>query len=609
MLSLVNILIGANATAQSLPVGQLSHDGPPTPEQLAIHLPVTGSLPDAATATVRYRQAGSSTWTTGHPLFRVRPQYSNSPAVGNVTGDFAWTIVDLQPGRTYDVEVTIVNGGTTDTRTASFTTRSLPVAAGPANKMISAGSSNSQIQSVLNSMAPGDVIEFEEGQYNIGNLRITRSGSLNAPIYIRGADRENVVLTSTARPIISINGADHVIIENLTIQGIGNDGAIGNLQRAITSYGESSSSGSTRNTIRNVTISGVDSGISFYEEVSEALVYNNTLIGNNRWTSAFLGDNRTWDDDGINLPGYGNVAFNNTISGFGDTMSYAQHAGDSTLTETRGVHFYRNDIRNSLDDLVEVDHGQRNISFYDNRAHNVSTCSSLDPLYGGPFIYARNVCINPARPKLHKWNNDNSGQFVYNNTFVIGNAVVGSDPDVSAWYQPNNGDQQAYGYRNNVTVYRGSGNTLWLESGGHSLIDWTHNSWYPNREIQWDFQAYNNLQDAQNNLRSATPIFSGTTQRMENDNITVSNPWTTNITLGPNSLTEVTQSYTPLLASGTSPKNSGTVIPNITDGFGGAAPDRGALIGGRPLTMWGDQNSAPPPPMVAPMPPSDLTAE
>jgi len=94
---------------------------------------------------------------------------------------------------------------------------------------------------------------------------------------------------------------------------------------------------------------------------------------------------------------------------------------------------------------------------------------------------------------------------------------------------------------------------------------------------------------------------------MDNDNITVSNPWTTTISLGANSLTEVTGTYTPTLAGGTAPKNSGAVIPNITDGFTGTSPDRGALISGRDLPAWGDQDSVPPPPdLVPPSAPTNL---
>lgn len=597
----VGALTIGTAHGQTLPVGALASDGPATPEQIALVLPVTGTLPNTATAAVRYRLNSTSTWITGHPMFRVRPTFSSSPSQGSVTDDFAWTIIDLQPGQTYDVEVTVSSGGDTEVRNATFTTRSLPPAAGTPNKTIAAGSSSGAIQTALNNLEAGDVLEFEDGTYNVNGLNINQSGTNNSPIYIRGASRNGVILNSNSRPIIQITEADNVIIENLTIRGTGSDGAIGNLQAGI--YGGGFGQGSVRNTIRNVTITGVDNAIVFYDEISEALVYDNTLVGNNLWSAAFLGDNRTWDDDGINLPGFGNVAFNNTISGFGDTFSYAQHASSITLTETRGVHYYRNDIRRSLDDLVEVDHAQRNISFYDNRGHNSANCSSLDPLYGGPFLYARNVCINPARVHMHKWNDTNSGQFLYNNTFIGTVTATGFDPDVASWYQPNNGPQQAYGFRNNVTVYRGNGITLWFDNGGHQVIDWTHNSWYPNREVQWD-NFYQNLAQAQNQLGDTTPIFSGTTRRMESDNITDSNPWTVNVILGANSLSEVTGTYTPMLSPGTAPKNSGVVIPNITDGYSGAAPDRGALVSGRATPLWGDQNSTPP---LQPNPPTNLT--
>ena len=98
---------------------------------------------------------------------------------------------------------------------------------------------------------------------------------------------------------------------------------------------------------------------------------------------------------------------------------------------------------------------------------------------------------------------------------------------------------------------------------------------------------------AQSGLTSTTPVFSGSTRRMQNDNITESNPWTTTIGIGPgglgtDSLTEVTGTFTPILRPGTAPKNSGVAIPNITDGFSGAAPDRGAIIEGRPIPQFGD---------------------
>ncbi len=584
-------------------------DGPPTPEQLALFLPVTGSVDFDATTSVRYRQVGSGAWRDGHPMYRIRRNFSNSPDVGQIQDGFAWVIIDLVPGTTYDVEVTVNEGGSVETQTRQFSTRSLPPAAGPANKTISQGASANEIQNAFDSLNPGDVLEFENGTYNVNNLELDRSGTTSQPIYIRGESRDGVVLRDTAGRILRLLDANHVVVENMTLQGGSSDaGGAGLGAMNIGVWGGGNDNGTTRNTLRNLTIDGVDMGIAFYDEVTEALVYNNRVRGNNPWQRSVLDSNLSWDDDGINMPGSGNVAFNNTISGFGDTFSFAQHSGGSTLTETFSVHYYRNDIRNSLDDLVEVDHAKRNISFYDNRSHNSANCGSLDPLYGGPYLYARNICINPARTHTHKWNSTNSGQFLYNNTFIGTRTVVGHDPDTSGWYQPNNGPQRAYGFRNNILIYNGNGNLLWLESGGHDPIDWTHNSWYPDRQIQWD-GVYSGLTQAQNQLGNTTPVFSGSNRRMSFDNLTVANPWTSQITLGADSLVEVQSSFVPQLGAGTAPKNSGVPIANINDGFAGAAPDRGAIIDGRPMPSWGDDGSAPPPAPPRPNPPSNLTTD
>jgi hypothetical protein len=342
-------------------------------------------------------------------------------------------------------------------------------------------------------------------------------------------------------------------------------------------------------------------------------MYDSTLTGNNRWGQdlyAYNGggmpgpgdgvldieQNIFWNDDGITTPGYANVAFNNTISNFGDSFAFSVNYA----TPSVGVHFYRNDVRNSGDDLLEADYGTRNLSFYDNRSHNSMTFLSLDPIYGGPFVFARNIGINPARTP-YKWNSDNSGQFILNNTVVrTARAAGGTDP--SGWYQPNNGAQRAYGYQNNILIYRGAGTyTPWLESSIHNPIDWTNNSWYPDKGIQWG-GTWNNLASAQAGIPNTTPVFSGATKRLQSDNITTSDPFVTSIPLGANGRTEVVGTYTPTLQNNSSPKNSGTAIPNINDGFSGGAPDRGAIISGIINPVWGDRGTTPAPTPVPPPP-------
>jgi hypothetical protein len=565
-------------TPGSLAIGDLTHDGPATPEQISLYLPVTGNLTDAATATVRYKQAGSGPWMTGHSLLRIHPEFSQSPAVGNVQDAFAWPIIDLEPGASYDVEVTVTNGATSDIKTASFTTRALPVPAETPSMMILPGD---DIQGALNDLNPGDVLELQNGTYNVDGLFLNQSGTLDNPIYIRGESQNGVVLSDPTGTILQIQDASHVIFENMTLQGSGIDAGG---SRGVSFWDGAPSQ--TGVTIRNVTINGVDKGIVAWQEISGFLAYDNILIGNNTWTPALIDTNATWSDDGIRIPGFGNAAFNNTLTGFGDSLSYTHQSHMRSI----GVHFYRNDVRNSGDDFAEVDEGHRDLTLYDNRSTNSMTFVSLDPLYGGPLVVARNIAINVGRSPF-KWNSTNTGQFMYNNTIVRTTGrdwVRGRFSAEAGWYQPNNGPQRVYGYQNNILVYRGAGNqTIRLDNSGHDIVDFTHNSWYPDLVYQWPERRSFDLTDALNNLLPTTPVFSEITRRHEMDNITVSNPWTVDVILGPDYLSEVMTTYRPELSPGTMPKNSGVVIPNITDGFTGTAPDRGAVIAGRPTPLYG----------------------
>jgi hypothetical protein len=516
---------------------------------------------------------------------------------GPIEDGFAWPIIDLQPGATYEVEVTVTSGGTTALRTLVHTTRALPPPAGAATVIVPAGSTGAQISAAINGAPAGAVIQLANGTYNLNSdgINITSGGTQGAPKYIRGASRTGVILASTSVRTFFYLGSNvsDLVIENLTIRGNGvdQDGATAFTYSTVLGQASSTYQGSflaTRVTLRNVTATGVDRGVYVFR-AEQLLVYDNNFAGNNLWQNEFINSNRTWNDDGLMLAGVGNCAFNNTLKGFGDTCSCVQDDG----TWGRSQHFYRNDIRNSCDDVIEIDDGRRNITFYDNRIHNSVNFESLDPGYGGPFLFARNIYVNVARSYPHKWNSANSGHFLYNNTYIATASAVGYDVEKAAWYQTNNGPQRSYGYRNNIHVYRGgSALLLQIDTQGHNPIDWTHNSWFPDRGIQFNRIYWSSgLSQVKAGVDTSSPIFSGATKAFTNDNITTTNPWTTTITLGATALTEITAAYTPALAAGSAPKNSGVAIPNITDGFSGAAPDRGAIVEGRPIPVYGDRSA------------------
>jgi hypothetical protein len=577
-------------------LGTLVHDGPPTPEQISMYMPVTGSLA-ATTAAVRYRPTSGSTWSIGHPLYRIRPNDTTVP----VSDAFAGVITGLVPGVQYTVEVTVDVGGSPVVKTLVATTRALPGPAGPPNKIVPAGSTESQVQTIFDGLQPGDVLQFANGTYDIDNAQInTAVGTDAQPIYIRGESRDGVVLRAAQDNVLKLMNAQNVIIENMTLQGSGVDSGKNASSEGVRFWDTFTQE---KITIRRVTMRGVDKGVVTDGILRSLLVYDCTLMGNNVWDQSFLETGIGWNDDGVRCPGQGNAVFNNTLSGFGD--SFAMNDG----VQSAGVHFYRNVILWTCDDSYEGDYGYRNLTFYDNHIENAMTLASFDALYGGPAYVFRNVAINIGRGP-YKLNSPNSGLFIYNNTLVRTNGMPNSSGDNWGWTQFNNGSQIAWAYRNNILIYRGTGNPLKMESTGNNPIDFTNNAWYPDGQIWWSNSggSYTSLASTYAGLPATTPVFGTSTHRHQDDLISESNPFTTNIVLGSDYLTKITTFYTPTLASGSAPRGKGVAIPGVTDGFTGSAPDMGAVITGLGAPTWGDRDTGGTADTTPPAPPANLQA-
>lgn len=544
-----------------------------TPEQIGLYLPTTRSFAYTTAVDVHYKRVQDTAWKLAHPLARIRPDFSEPGPAGPVDA-FAGSIFDLAPGQAYHVRLTVREPGHAEqVFTTQTTTRSLPAAAGTPNKTATPAT----IVSVLAGLDPGDVLQLSAGTYSNLGLQITRSGTPSQPITIRGASRTGTILSDTNR-VLQILGVSHIVIENLTLLGSGVNSGTDSSSRGIEFW--SGAPGQTNVTLRDLVFTGVDVGIKAYDTVRGALVYGCEMSGNNPWTQAEIESNATWNDDGICLPGLGNCAFGNTLRGFGD--GFAVIAGALSA----GVYYYRNRIAMTGDDAFEADYGTRNLAFYDNHISNCATLLSVDPVYGGPLYCFRNIAINTFRGPF-KLNSTSSGFFIYNNTIVRTEGTSGW-----GWVQFDNGSLRNWGYRNNVLVYRGaSGGTLAVESTGCDPIDFTHNAWFPDRSAWWSHSgaSYSSISAAIAGAgqTATTPVFGTSARRHQSDVVTTADPFTPSVMLGINHLTEITTTQVPTLAGGSTPKNAGTAIPNITDGYSGAAPDMGAVITGRALPAFG----------------------
>lgn len=547
-----------------------------TPEQIAIHAVIEGTIAADAQVRVRYRPSAGDTWADAHPLLRVHPEWTDGNAPVAPVDAFAGTIFDLQPGVAYVVELTLaVPGEDEQSQGAEVTTRALPPAAGAATVTATPGD---DLQAILDGLAPGDVLELAAGTYPVSGLYLNASGTADAPIHIRGVSRSDVVIAAQdGGTVLQLQTASHVVIEDLTLQGEGVDSGTDASARGISFW-----DGAVQEavTIRGLDILGVDMGIVAWGDTRSLLVYDNLLQGNNAWTEPFLSTNLTWNDDGIRVPGQGNAVFENTLDGFGDAFAVTSGVHSSA------VYFYRNRVTMTGDDAFEGDYATRNIGFYDNFITNSATFVSLDPLYAGPLYAFRNIAINTFRGPF-KLNNTNSGFLVYNNTIVRTEGSTGW-----GWVQFNNGELRNWSYRNNLLVYRGgSGSLLAIESGGCDPIDFTHNAWFPDGAVWWTGSgaSYGSMTEAIAGAGqpATTPLFGDATMRHADDVVTVADPFSSPVTLGADHLTLVTTQAAPALAADVAPKHAGAPIANVTDGYAGAAPDIGAVIEGRALPQWG----------------------
>jgi len=541
-----------------------------TPHQIGMYIPLGATAATDASATVRYREAGTAEWHTGHPLVRIVPGWNDRDGPVPLVDALAGTIFDLEPGTAYEIEVTLTTPAGVETLRAVRATRALPGPSGPATVH---ATPSSNLQAIVNALQPGDVLELANGTYNLpSGIYLDTSGTEAAPITTRGQSRNGVVLHRDKEPVLGLGHASHVVVEDLTFEGSGIDAS--DAGPAVSLW-----SGAVHEfvTLRRLTVRGVDTGILASNTVRSVLVYDCDLRGNNLWNEDFVESSKTWDDDGIRIPGEGNCAFHNTLHGFGD--SFAVNNG----VVSAGVYFYLNRVTMTGDDACEGDYGTRNMAFYDNHVTNASTLLSLDPLWGGPFYCFRNIAVNTGRGPF-KLNSGESGFVIYNNTIV---RTDGSIP--VGWIQYNNGDLRGWSFRNNILVYHGRGNPLVLESGGCNPIDFTNNAWYPDGRVQWSNTGGNAPSFAAilTQLYETDPVYGTSRHRHEGDVVIAAEPFTSLVPLGANHLVEVTTQYVPILDAASAARGAGTPIPNITDGYSGAAPDMGAIISGRPTPDWG----------------------
>ncbi len=258
----------------------------------------------------------------------------------------------------------------------------------------------------------------------------------------------------------------------------------------------------------------------------------------------------------VNVSGEGTVVAYNRMKSWGDGI---HGSGDQPKCAND---FYGNEISESADDGIECDNGAQNIRCFDNRMTNCFQGISFQPIYGGPAYAFRNAIYNSNHCPF-KIENDPHGILMINNTSVR----AGIEPGPFFLY--GNGDIFHYMMANNLFI---GGNDEYAIYATTTLHDFSfdYDGYGPG---PWKTFAslpghsYPTLQDFQSAAGQEKHAVILQVKGLFASNAPLPESPDTPVALSVNDL---------LLAPGCAAIDAGCVVPGITDGYGGKAPDLGA---------------------------------
>jgi hypothetical protein len=529
----------------------------PTITTLGVQLPITGDDNFNASVTVSYRAAGTPTWFTALPLFRVHPE----TVVGwTIQPQFAGSIFDLQPGTSYTIQlhVTDPDGPVDQTFFVNATTR--PVPADPlAPRFVSVQDKVSLI-SALQTAQPGDVINVADGIYS-GPIDAFPNGTVDNPIVIRGASQNGTIFDGgncDSCNVWEIYG-NYIHLERMTVR---------NAQRGV----RFQTAGGQGNVLRHVRITNVIMGVGSRQDQLDFYIADNIIEGRLLWPLVYSSDGGAHAaDDGIAVQGFGHVVCHNQISGFGDALKITEQG-------SRSMDFYNNEILWSYDNGIELDSSEGNTRAFRNRFTNTWDTLSVQPIYGGPAYLLRNVVVNAAdeQMKFHAIIGQPppspNGVFAYHNTFISTATDLNMNtPDPSHHFDIEN------------NLFIGPSTLPGKAVSWTGVIDdgrFDYNGYYPD-----GFITFNLLGSGYQNYPNFAAMQSAALFEPHGE-LLAQPPFSPAINM-PATYTTLVSPQNVQLAPGSSAVDHGRVLPNINDGYTGTAPDLGALEVGCPQPVYG----------------------
>jgi hypothetical protein len=441
-----------------------------------------------------------------------------------------------------------------------------------------------------------------------GTYYLTADGTAEMPIAIKAAGDGEVVFDGNGNyALFDVRAADHTYFEGLTFR---------NAEVAILA-GTQFIAGAKGLTVKRSRFEDVGAGVfTNYAGSSGYYIADNTFLGRNDPDHLIGWAGDLWAQfDGVNgqvfpprmlsyvavkLYGPGHVVAYNYIAHFHDGINVETYGNPDGSTASgpgivEGPHyptrehwdrrpvaidFYNNYITNSHDNPIEADGSLHNVRIMRNMFINhPSHAFCNQPALGGPVYWIRNVAYHlPAGST--RITAGSAGVLFYNNTILSETAVAGG----SNVHWRNNlmlGQNAAPAIFSvgTFTAYTSSDyNGFRPNPGADASFVWTA----PPAGVVADFTGPNHTAELETRRFATLADFSAATGHDRNSVLVDYDVFVNVPPLDAQDTASVQRLYRAEdLDFGLRPRSAavdrGVVIPNVTDGFGGRAPDLGAL--------------------------------
>jgi hypothetical protein len=479
---------------------------------------------------VRYRSLGSTSWNEAMPL------WYDGREVGGYTAGYRGSIVNLDPGTVYEIELELLKTGTEEELVAETWSEDFPIA---------------------------KAVYLPVGTTN-QTLEITESGSPDGYILYTDSDDGSVIDAGYNRDYCITVNASYIIIRGLDLRGANvygirlydcHDVVIERCDISDFSDIEDDGWGN-----RGAAIFSLSTGLE--RIIVQRNIIHNPYSDTNSW-SEYRAKYGTYHPRGPTAIGFVNSAGNHVIR-YNEIYSDDDHYFDDCMGAgnnnfpNRDSDIYGNYIANCWDDGIEAEDDNCNVRIWGNFIDWTFVKIAIAPTKVGPVYIWRNISGVGCQDNIHSWNEIERGGFLKTDNgggkvYVFHNTLLQPAPPRGVYYPLGTGRGLGWGGRMLNVMSRN--NILHVSNSNYPSIKDSAGVTYHDALADYDYDLFNGHNET----------YPGAEPNGIND-VPIYDPGNGD---GEFALDSFSPGY-----------DAGVVLPNFNDNYNGAAPDIGAYEAG-----------------------------